>query len=77
MKKRFAIIGLLGCLTIGAIAMQQLDTTAGSEVTAPTDNPKKNKYKEVSHPTPNYDRNKRNTVEGVILHHTAAPTVER
>ncbi len=77
MKKRFAIIGLLGCLTIGAIAMQQLDTTAGSEVTAPTDNPKKNKYKEVSHPTPNYDRNKRNTVEGVILHHTAEPTVER
>lgn len=34
-------------------------------------------YKEVSHPTPNYSRDKVNTVEGVILHHTAEPTVQR
>ena len=34
-------------------------------------------YQEISHPTPNYSREKVNTVEGVILHHTAEPTVER
>ena len=34
-------------------------------------------YKEIKHPTPNIDRNRTNTVEGVILHHTAEPTVER
>ena len=35
------------------------------------------KYKEISCPTPNYDSNAINTVEGVILHHTAEPTIER
>lgn len=34
-------------------------------------------YMEISHPTPNVDTSKRNTVEGVILHHTAEPTVQR
>ncbi|MCR4603607.1 MAG: peptidoglycan recognition protein family protein [Prevotella sp.] len=29
------------------------------------------------HPTPNIDHEKRNEVKGVILHHTAEPTVER
>ncbi len=37
----------------------------------------KKKYKEIKHPTPNIDLSKKNTVEGVILHHTAEPTVER
>ena len=36
-----------------------------------------NKYKEKKCPTPNYDHNRCNTVEGVILHHTAEPTIER
>lgn len=34
-------------------------------------------YKEIPYPTPNIDTSKRNTVEGVILHHTAEPTVQR
>ncbi len=38
--------------------------------------PKKN-YKEVSYPTPNIDASRKNAVEGVILHHTAEPTVEK
>jgi N-acetyl-anhydromuramyl-L-alanine amidase AmpD len=38
--------------------------------------PKKN-YKEISHPTPNIDSKRKNTVEGVILHHTAEPTIEK
>lgn len=35
------------------------------------------KYKEVNYPTPNIDKDKKNSVEGVILHHTAEPTVEK
>lgn len=34
-------------------------------------------YKEISYPTPNYDPELVNEVRGVILHHTAEPTVER
>lgn len=36
-----------------------------------------NHYKEVSHPTPNYNKEKTNEVQGVILHHTAEPTIQR
>lgn len=35
------------------------------------------KYREISHPTPNYAKDKVNSVEGVILHHTAEPTIEK
>ncbi len=42
-----------------------------------TDNQAEGKYREVSHPTPNFDPEKVNEVKGVILHHTAEPTVER
>lgn len=38
---------------------------------------KKSGFKEVSHPTPNTDPKRKNSVQGVILHHTAEPTVER
>ena len=38
---------------------------------------KQMKYRDVSYPTPNYDREKVNEVQGIILHHTAEPTVER
>jgi len=34
-------------------------------------------YKEISWPTPNIALDKKNSVEGVILHHTAEPTIER
>ena len=34
-------------------------------------------YQEIDHPTPNYNRERVNEVKGVILHHTAEPTVER
>ena len=37
----------------------------------------KKKYKEIKHPTPNFALDEVNTVEGVILHHTAEPTVEK
>ena len=32
-------------------------------------------YREVQYRTPNFDENKVNEVKGVILHHTAEPTV--
>lgn len=38
---------------------------------------KDGKYKEVTYPTPNYSKYKKNSVEGVILHHTAEPTIKR
>ncbi|MBR1593941.1 MAG: N-acetylmuramoyl-L-alanine amidase [Alloprevotella sp.] len=34
-------------------------------------------YKEIYHPTPNFDSEKVNDVQGIILHHTAEPTIER
>jgi len=34
-------------------------------------------YREIPYPTQNYDREKVNEVRGVILHHTALPTIER
>ena len=37
----------------------------------------KSVYKEITHPTPNINKDRKNTVEGVILHHTAEPTIER
>lgn len=36
-----------------------------------------NTYIEKSYPTPNYAKGKINEVNGVILHHTAEPTIER
>ena len=48
------------------------DTTSADEPTQ-----QRLKYKEISHPTPNYKRDRVNEVRGVILHHTAEPTIER
>ena len=36
-----------------------------------------NKYDEVQYPTPNIDKDSMNDVIGVVLHHTAEPTVEK
>jgi N-acetyl-anhydromuramyl-L-alanine amidase AmpD len=38
--------------------------------------PVKRTYIEKSYPTPNYDKKRKNAVAGVVLHHTALPTVE-
>ena len=39
--------------------------------------PEEKTYREISYPTQNYDREKVNEVRGVVLHHTALPTIER
>ena len=49
---------------------------SSESLVAPNDKPVM-KYKEKKHPTPNIDKERVNTVEGVILHHTAEPTVKR
>lgn len=40
-------------------------------------NAKEGKYKVIQYPTPNYSHDRINTVKGVILHHTAEPTIKR
>lgn len=52
---------------------QHIDRHVDSIVTSP----KKKVYIEKKHPTPNIDGERKNSVQGVILHHTAEPTVER
>ena len=39
--------------------------------------PEEKTYREIAYPTQNYDRVKVNEVRGVVLHHTALPTIER
>jgi N-acetylmuramoyl-L-alanine amidase len=44
------------------------------------ENPKEKKtrnYVEKNYPTPNFDKERKNEVLGVVLHHTAEPTVEK
>lgn len=54
------------------------NTIRGCYVTENNANPiVKKTYKEIDYPTPNIDPDSVNKVEGVILHHTAEPTVER
>ena len=54
-----------------------ISLVAVSTIYAVSNNFNGGKYKEKSHPTPNYSREKINRVKGVILHHTAEPTIER
>lgn len=91
MKYKFLLAcGLVCCTAACAINNQSQDDKATPAATAPvadslqTNNAEENceytpenKYKEVSYPTPNYARDKVNDVRGVILHHTAEPTMER
>lgn len=44
---------------------------------APQQHVRKTGYREVAYPTTNFDRERTNEVQGIILHHTAEPTVER
>lgn len=59
------------------LVISLLCTTGNTKAIEGTYISNKQKYKEIKHPTPNYDRERVNRVEGVILHHTAEPTVKR
>lgn len=56
-------------------------TSANNDVKPDTDTTcielPKERYKEIAFPTPNIDKKVKNDVKGVILHHTAEPTVKR
>jgi len=43
----------------------------------PVSEQQKPNYKEILFPTPNYDKDRPNNIIGVVLHHTAEPTVEK
>ena len=51
--------------------------TDGSAIAINNQKIQKKKYSEIKYPTPNIDKDRVNSVEGVILHHTAGPTVEK
>lgn len=55
----------------------ELNDTAAAPSNEENEDEPQQKYKEISHPTPNYKRDRVNEVRGVILHHTAEPTIER
>lgn len=44
---------------------------------ASKERPRKTGYAEVSYPSPNFDPEKVNEVQGIVLHHTAEPTAQR
>ncbi len=63
------VAGCIGLLAIIAIYVFFFTPKA-----APTE---KKQYDEIYYPTQNFDRGKINDVRGVILHHTALPTIQR
>lgn len=74
-KKKLYIIGgsavLLGILGLIYVLITTKDPVIEKPAVV------KKEYRVVSYPTQNYDREKVNEVRGVILHHTALPTIER
>ena len=71
-KKRIILIGLiLSLLVTWVFAAHVTNNTNEKNET------KVVKFKEISWPTPNYDAVSVNQVKGVILHHTAEPTIKR
>ncbi|MBR5083475.1 MAG: N-acetylmuramoyl-L-alanine amidase [Prevotella sp.] len=73
-QKRLYILG--GAALLGIVAIvYALNIMKGTEEEN-TEEVKK-EYRVIPYPTQNYDREKVNEVRGVILHHTALPTIER
>lgn len=71
MRKFFTAMLLAVPAVLVALAMQT------TNVSCSENHQDDGKYREVSHPTPNTDPEKVNEVRGVVLHHTAEPTIER
>ena len=68
----FAIILMLNKQKAETLEEQTVETVDSTSLRIETHG-----YREISHPTPNIEPDAVNSVEGVILHHTAEPTVER
>lgn len=76
MKRKYIWAG--GIILVIFLVFLCSNTISGCYVSEKNANPiVKKTYKEIDYPTPNIDPDSVNKVEGVILHHTAEPTVER
>lgn len=65
MKKKVFAVFIVAIILAGGLLIHAM--SKGSE----------NRYKEIPYPTPNIEPDTLNEVKGVVLHHTAEPTVER
>lgn len=65
MKKKVLIVSILAIVLAGGLWMNAMPTSS------------ENRYKEIPYPTPNIEPDTLNEVKGVVLHHTAEPTVEK
>lgn len=77
MKKNTLLLSLflLAASVVGFfIAKDCFDKVAEEKEVAPHET---KFYREIDYPTPNFNPQKTNEVAGVVLHHTAEPTVER
>lgn len=66
------VVAILSYMVFSRPKVEEMDVSNQAE-----ERPTKKSYEVKSYPTPNYDRNRRNEVIGVVLHHTAEPTVEK
>ena len=69
-KKRYKLLLLLACIAIVACICIALSLFGKGDKDY-------RHYDEILYPTQNYSRSLANDVEGVILHHTALPTLQR
>ncbi len=69
-KRGLYLLACLACIFAVASAVALLSKTG-------TPSSPRHHYEEIEYPTQNYHRGLNNDVEGVILHHTALPTIER
>lgn len=71
----FFSLVLMVALVLGVLQVDAKRSSAPEPVVSAR--AERDKYREVKYPTPNIAHGQVNDVQGVILHHTAEPTVER
>jgi len=65
MKKKVFVVSIVAIILAGGLLIHAMSKSS------------ENRYKEIPYPTPNIEPDTLNEVKGVVLHHTAEPTVER
>lgn len=70
-KVYFEIIAVVLFIAVISLALFVLGPSSNTPILE-----KSQVFKEVKYPTPNYDQEKINEILGVILHHTAEPSIE-
>ena len=68
---------LIGGVLVACLLLMTFHWGHSTKSSAAVQSSQKKHYQEISYPTPNFDKDAVNRVEGVILHHTAEPTVKR